>query len=159
MCAYATLRFMPSRNSEHCYECGVPAEYPGNTPHCPEHGPLWLLRRNAPSASAMIVRGDQILLSRRAREPWAGHWETPGGYVDESEHPAETVRREAEEELGLVIGDVTLVDVFVDEWSPDQWVQNTVYVVSPGVAEVRPDPREVAEWGWLPLVPQCAEED
>ncbi len=53
--------------------------------------------------------------------------------------------------IGLLIEDVELFDVFVDEWSPDQWAQNTVYVASPGVAVVRPDPREVAEWGWFPL--------
>ena len=147
----ATLWAMSIRDSEHCYHCSGAAEYDDSIPNCPEHGPLWLLRRNGPSASAIITRRGQILLRRRAREPWLGHWETPGGYVDEGEHPADAVRREVQEELGLLIEDVVLFDVFVDEWSPDQWAQNTVYVTSPGVAAVRTDPREVAGWGWFPL--------
>ena len=69
----------------------------------------------------------------------------------EGEHPAETVRREVKEELGLVIEDVELFDVFADEWSPNEWAQNTEFIASPGVAAVRPDPREVAEWGWFPV--------
>ena len=37
-------------------------------------------------------------------------------------------------------------------WPVDRMTaQNTVYVASPGVAAVRPDLREVAEWGWFPL--------
>lgn len=99
----------------------------------------------------MIVRDDQILLSRRAGEPWAGHWETPGGYVDESEHPEAAVRREVGEELGLAISHVKLFGVFVDEWAPNQWVQNTVYVASPESGEVQPNSAEVSEWAWFPL--------
>lgn len=142
---------MSDRTSEHCYNCGASAVYVGALPHCPEHGPLWLLRRNAPSASAIIVRDREILLSRRAREPWKGCWETPGGYIDEAEHPEAAVRREVREELGLVVANVRLFDVFVDEWAPGQWVQNTVYVVSPGDTDVRPDPREVVEWAWFSI--------
>ena len=38
----------------------------------------------------MIVRDGQVLLARRAKEPYAGWWEVPGGFVELGEHPSET---------------------------------------------------------------------
>lgn len=57
--------------------------------------------------------GDGILLSLRPSHwysPIAGMWEFPGGKIEVGEQPAETVRREVYEELGLH------VDVNRDPW-------------------------------------------
>jgi 8-oxo-dGTP pyrophosphatase MutT (NUDIX family) len=86
----------------YCYICGRQAQVVEGRTACEQDGPLWLLQRNAPSASAIISRDGFVLLTRRARRPWEGYWETPGGYVEWGEHPQDAIRRELHEELGRV---------------------------------------------------------
>lgn len=56
-----------------------------------------------PGAQALLEREGQVLLGRRGREPSAGLWDIPGGFVDEHEHPEEALRRELREETGFEI--------------------------------------------------------
>lgn len=37
----------------------------------------------------------------RARDPWRGGWEVPGGFCEVGEHPALAAQRERREELGI----------------------------------------------------------
>jgi len=57
--------------------------------------PLWL-----PSVTAVVRRGDEVLLVRRADN---GRWTPITGIVDPGEEPAVTARREALEETGVTI--------------------------------------------------------
>jgi 8-oxo-dGTP diphosphatase len=58
---------------------------------------------STPAVAAALVRDGKILLARRANEPFAGRWDTPGGFVDAGEDPREALRRELREETGLEI--------------------------------------------------------
>jgi 8-oxo-dGTP diphosphatase len=52
--------------------------------------------------AAIIVRDGNVLLTRRKQgERLAGHWEFPGGKVEEGESPQECLERELFEELGV----------------------------------------------------------
>lgn len=42
-----------------------------------------------------------VILIRRGREPFAGSWALPGGYLEENEEPAAGAARELREETGL----------------------------------------------------------
>ena len=59
-------------------------------------------------AAALIVRGRKLLICQRTRhQTMPLKWEFPGGKIERGEHPTEALRRELEEELGIVaqIGD------------------------------------------------------
>lgn len=64
--------------------------------------PSDLPRRQRVAAYAVIVRGDQMLLSRLAPSIAPDElWTLPGGGIDFGEHPADAVVREVYEETGL----------------------------------------------------------
>ena len=70
-----------------------------------------------PTACALIVDdAGRLLLARRAVEPFAGLWDLPGGFVEESEHPLDALRRELLEETGLEIEPGAFHGVWMDTY-------------------------------------------
>jgi len=54
--------------------------------------------------TAGLIRGPQgILLAKRSKGLYKGHWEFPGGKLEEDESPEECLRRELLEELGIEV--------------------------------------------------------
>lgn len=133
----------------HCEACGAPAPTVDGVPTCAEHGHRWRMVRNAPCA-AVVVADDRgrVLLSRRARQPYAGMWEVPGGFVELGEHPAAAARREVREELGVEVTLTGLVGVYVVRSQRGGWLEVTVYCGT-AAGSPRPDPAEVSEWRWF----------
>ena len=82
--------------------------------HCPGCGSTYYAN-SAPCVSALVedAKG-RLLLSRRAVEPYLGLWDCPGGFLEEGEHPLDGLRRELEEETGLVAGPARFVGVWMD---------------------------------------------
>lgn len=65
-----------------------------------------------PVVTGLIRKDTKILLGLRPTgETLAGHWEFPGGKIDQGETPQEALRRELQEEVGIdaEIGDVRFV--------------------------------------------------
>ncbi|MEM0445399.1 MAG: NUDIX hydrolase [Nitrososphaerota archaeon] len=63
------------------------------------------------AASALVKRGEGVLLVKRGSMPAKGKWALPGGSVKWGEPIRETVRREVFEETGVRIEVSDLVDV------------------------------------------------
>ncbi len=64
-----------------------------------------------PGASAAVLDGDRLLLTRRSDN---GEWCMPGGGIDAGERPAEAAQREVLEETGLRVRVTGLLGVYSD---------------------------------------------
>ena len=60
---------------------------------------------------AVIIEQNRVLLVQRGREPLKGKWSLPGGMLELGESLAEGVVREVQEETGLVVEVLELVEL------------------------------------------------
>ena len=103
-----------------------------------------------PAVAAIISRGDRILLTLRARPPWKGTWDLPGGFLEGGEAPEQGVRREVGEELGLRTRTVRLQSVLSgDRYGAGGFpILAIVYRVTTEPGRIRPAD-DVAEARWF----------
>lgn len=59
----------------------------------------------------LVIKGEEVLLIKKAVGPYKGKLDLPGGTVNFGERPNETLIREFDEETGLAITDYSLFDV------------------------------------------------
>ena len=64
------------------------------------------------SVGAVVWRGEDVLLIRRARAPFEGHWSIPGGKVEFGETLEDALVREVREETGVEIALTGLIGVY-----------------------------------------------
>lgn len=122
---------------------------------------LLILDRTRPAAPGDDGAAPRFLALRRAAEPRSGWWETPGGFCDGWEHPADAARREAREELGVQIRLGEFIGMYVgsyefqDETLP---VLDTFYLATLEEGPITLDPAESVAMAWFPLTdpPQLA---
>ncbi len=94
----------------YCTACAAPLEQRDATEYvCANGHEYW----NEPHASACVavLRGGEVLLARRGRQPRKGRYVLPGGFVEFDETPYEAARRELHEETGLDAGPLDLLEV------------------------------------------------
>lgn len=62
-----------------------------------------------PVTATLVALESGLVLVQRKYEPFVGDWCLPGGFIEHSEHPAESAAREVFEETGLIIDDPQLI--------------------------------------------------
>lgn len=70
-------------------------------------------RRPVPAVGVVCLRGDEVLLIRRANPPREGQWSLPGGRIEWGERAEAAALRELREETGCeaeLLGLVAVVD-------------------------------------------------
>lgn len=67
--------------------------------------------RPIPAVSALVFRGGAVLLVKRRDEPSRGIWSPPGGSLELGETVEEAAVRETQEETGVAVRPVRVVDV------------------------------------------------
>lgn len=96
------------------------------------------------------MRNGELLMVRRARDPYAGLWSVPGGTLEAGEHLTDAVRREVLEETGVQIDVGDLLGIL--EWPGDPHYVILDYVATPTDSETEPRAGDdAAEARWIPL--------
>jgi 8-oxo-dGTP diphosphatase len=107
------------------------------------------------ATDAVLVEQGRVLLVRRGRDPFAGQWALPGGFVEVGETVETACRRELAEETGIAAEPVELVGVYSDpERDPRGHVVSTPFLVEPTPAAEDLEPTggdDAAEAGWSPV--------
>ena len=60
----------------------------------------------------IVFQDDKVLLVKRGKEPGLGKWSIPGGAVEVGETVKRALQREIEEETGLMVEVLDLVEIF-----------------------------------------------
>jgi 8-oxo-dGTP diphosphatase len=102
---------------------------------------------------AVIIRGDRVLLVRRATEPLKGEWSVPGGGLELGEKLHDGIRREVLEETGLEVepGDVLDVfdSIFRDEQGRTQYHYVLIDYLCSSISQEAKPGSDVSEVRWV----------
>ena len=82
------------------------------------------------AACALVDPDGRVLLAQRPEgKPMAGLWEFPGGKVETGETPEQTLIRELEEELGIVVKEACLAPLtFASHTYPEFHLLMPLYI-------------------------------
>ena len=100
------------------------------------------------AACALVDTDGRVLLAQRPQgKPMAGLWEFPGGKVETGERPEETLIRELEEELGIVVREPCLAPLtFASHAYPDFHLLMPLYVCRRWEGAVTPREGQTLAW-------------
>ena len=115
---------------------------------CPECGHV-AFRNAKPAVGVLVVRRRRVLFVRRARAPFRGWWDIPGGFLEADEPPQKGAVREAREETGLRIKVGELIGVYHDR-SGEDYTLNLYYHATVAGGRERPGD-DAADLRWFPV--------
>ncbi|MEM6484140.1 MAG: NAD(+) diphosphatase [Pseudomonadota bacterium] len=151
--AYQLLRW--EDDHRFCGRCADPLEKSvmDNSMSCASCD-LIVYPRISPCAICLVRRGDQILLARNANFP-RPMYSTLAGFVEAGESVEETVRREVEEEVGVIVGHT---EYFGSQPWPFPSQLMLGFFADYVEGDIQPDQEEIVDAGWynvdsLPMVP------
>jgi ADP-ribose pyrophosphatase YjhB (NUDIX family) len=78
------------------------------------------------TTGALVEDGNRLLLVRRAKEPFKGRWDIPGGFLEEGEHPLDGLRRELREETGLEVEPLEFLGAWMDRYGGESTAEATL---------------------------------
>jgi 8-oxo-dGTP diphosphatase len=102
-----------------------------------------------PAAVALIERGQRLLLTRRARPPYTGTWDLPGGFLEGDEAAEVGLRRELREELGVRVQGARFLGFAGDRYGPRGFPILTLVYRATVAGKLRPRD-DVSEARWFP---------
>jgi ADP-ribose pyrophosphatase YjhB (NUDIX family) len=113
----------------HCPRCAAPLAGDESRLTCASCGSVYYAH-SAPAVSAVLLDdAGRVLLARRAFEPDAGLWDTPGGFLEEGEEPRAGLRRELLEETGLDVEPTTFLGAYIDVYGQGPRATNVLNLV------------------------------
>lgn len=102
----------------------------------------------------------RVLLIKRAKDPFAGRWALPGGFVEENERLIDAARRELVEETGVRVAELEHLCAAGDPGrDPRGWTVSVVFfgrVTADEMAAKGADDATEAKWFRLDKLPELA---
>lgn len=106
--------------------------------------------RNAkPCAGVLPTREGQVLLARRAADPYRGHWDIVGGFMEYDESPEAAALREAREETGLQLQLLGLLGAYLDSYGNGGYTTLNIYYVAQVIGGQPQPADDVVELAWF----------
>jgi 8-oxo-dGTP pyrophosphatase MutT (NUDIX family)/predicted GNAT family N-acyltransferase len=105
-----------------------------------------------PTATAIVIKDQKLLVAKRAEEPFKGDWDFFGGYIGKNETPEEALKREVKEELGVDC-DLTYVGTFTGTASFKDFeypIVNFAYLTEIK-GNLKLDKKENSAFSWVPI--------
>ena len=140
-------------HARYCPLCGAPLrsrEIEGRERLACPSCPYVLYRNPGCGAAAVVLRGAEVLLIKRAVEPFAGYWGVPAGYQEYGELLEDCARRETREETGLEIEITGLLELSYNRDDPRKECNIAFFSAEARGGELRPR-SDAAEVRWFAI--------
>ena len=108
-----------------------------------------------PGVQGILERDGRVLLARRAHDPRKGHWDIPGGFVNETEDPLDALRREFLEETGLEVKPAEFLRIDIEPYD-HRHVFSITWIVHAEGDPVAADDVEELRWFRRNELPEMA---
>jgi ADP-ribose pyrophosphatase YjhB (NUDIX family) len=132
-----------------CARCSSEVEHEEGRVRCAACGFVHYANSEPTACAICVDERGRVLLARRAKEPFKGYWDLPGGFLEEGEHPLDALRRELREETTLEVEPLDFVGIWMDRYPYGTQTGSTLNLywtarVVGGSAQAADDVSEVA---------------
>ena len=127
-----------------CPRCGGSLTHETDHLRCDACGEQYWAN-SIPGVQGILERDGRVLLARRGLEPRRGHWDLPGGFLEETESPRDGLRREFREETGLDVEPVELFRIDIEPYG-DRYVFSVTWIVRGDGEPVAADDVDELRW-------------
>jgi len=104
------------------------------------------------AAKVAIIEKGKVLMVKAARGYTEGYWNLPGGFMGYGEHPEESAKREAWEEIGAKVKLTRLLGIYTETFAKSGgYMISFVYLGKRLGKTLTPHPEEIAELAWFPI--------
>lgn len=105
-----------------------------------------------PTATAIIIKDQKILVGKRTQEPFKDKWDFFGGYMSANETPEDTLRRELKEELGVEV-EITYLGAFKGTATFEDYVYPVISFayLTELKGNLKLNKKENSKYEWIPI--------
>ncbi len=98
-----------------------------------------------------VIKDGNVLLIKRASEPFKGEWMLPGGFIEIDEDAATAAKREAKEETGIDVELIGIIGVYSDPARDSRGTVSIAYLAIPLNDTLKTQENETSEVKWYPI--------